>query len=153
MTLYMWVKLVHIVSATVLFGTGMGIAYFMLKAYRSDNQAAIVETSKHVVIADWLFTAPAVIVQLVSGVWLTWKLGIAFDSSWFLAVMGLYIFVGACWIPVVWIQIRIRDLVQAGAGRDEYKSMMKIWVVLGALAFSSVLVLIFLMVAKYGAYD
>lgn len=153
MTSYLWVKLLHILGATVLFGTGMGTAFFMLKAYLSSNEAAIVETSKHVVLADWLFTTPAIVIQLTSGIWLTQKLDISFDSVWFLTVISLYVFVGACWIPVVWIQIRIRDLVREGANKDEYKSLMKAWIALGIPAFSAVLVLLYLMVFRYGAYN
>lgn len=149
---YLWVKLLHILSATVLFGTGMGTAFFMLRAYLSRNNEAIAVTTRNVVLADWLFTTPAVLVQLATGLWLTSRLGIAFDSAWFAAVISLFVFVGGCWIPVVWIQIRIRNLIAAGASRESYRKLMQTWVVLGVLAFSSVIVLFYLMVSKTGAY-
>lgn len=152
MSSYLWIKLMHILSATVLFGTGMGTAFFMLRAYLSGNNAAIAVTTRNVVLADWLFTTPAVVVQLATGLWLTARLGIAFDSAWFVAVISLFVFVGVCWIPVVWIQIRIRNLIAAGAGRERYHKLMQSWVVLGALAFSSVILLFYLMVFKPGAY-
>jgi uncharacterized membrane protein len=150
MTPYLWIKLLHILSSTVLFGTGIGIAFFMLKAYLSKNDEAMAVTTRHVVVADWLFTAPAVVIQLVTGLWLTSKLNISFSSSWFIAVIGVYILVGACWIPVVWIQMRIRDLIAGGAKRDEYKKLMRIWAALGVPAFGGVLTLFFLMVSKKG---
>jgi uncharacterized membrane protein len=150
MTPYLWIKLLHILSSTVLFGTGMGIAFFMLKAYLSNNDEAMAVTTRHVVVADWFFTAPAVLIQLVTGLWLTSKLNISFSSTWFLAVIGLYILVGACWIPVVWIQMRVRDLIAGGAKRDEYKKLMRTWAALGLPAFSGVLVLFYLMVSKKG---
>ena len=150
MTPYLWMKLLHVLSATVLFGTGMGIAFFMLKAYLSKNDEAMAVTSRHVVMADWLFTAPAVVIQLLTGLWLTNKLNISFGSSWFVAVISIFIFVGICWIPVVRIQIRVRDLIAAGASRDDYKRLMRIWAALGVPAFSGVLVLFFLMVSKTG---
>lgn len=153
MSAYLWVKLVHILSATILFGTGIGTAFFMLRAFLSESEEAMRITTRHVVMADWLFTTPSVVIQLVTGVWLTSKLNIAFDSSWFIAVMCLYAFVGACWIPVVWIQIRIRDLIAAGAGRDAYKKLMRAWMVLGVPAFLSVMVIFYLMVSKLGAYS
>ena len=87
MNLYLWIKLVHILRAAVLFGTGMGTAFFMLKAYLSQNDQAMTITTSTVVIADWVFTTPAVVMQLVTGLWLTSKLNIAFDSSWFIAVI------------------------------------------------------------------
>jgi len=152
MNLYLWIKLVHILSATVLFGTGMGTAFCMLKAYLSQNEQAMRITTNAVVMADWVFTTPAVIIQLVTGLWLTSKLNIAYDSSWFIAVISLYVLVGLCWIPVVWIQIRIRNLIAGGAARDDYTKLMRAWVVLGVPAFSSVIVIFFLMVSKLGAY-
>ncbi len=151
MTPYLWVKLVHVLSATILFGTGIGTAFFMLKAYLSENDEAMAVTTRSVVMADWMFTTPAVVVQLLSGLWLMDKLGISFGSPWFIAVISLYVFVGMCWIPVVWIQIRIRRLIAGGAGRADYRGLMRVWVALGAPAFASVLVLFFLMVSKTGA--
>ena len=150
MTLYLWIKLLHVLSATVLFGTGMGIAFFMLKAYLSNNDEAMAVTTRHVVMADWLFTTPAVVIQLLTGLWLTNMLNMSFGSSWFIAVIGIFIFVGICWIPVVRIQIRIRDLIAAGASRDDYRKLMRIWAALGVPAFGGVLVLFFLMVSKTG---
>ena len=152
MNAYLWIKLVHILSATLLFGTGIGTAFFMLKAYLSGNEEAMRITSKAVVMADWLFTTPAVVVQLATGLWLTARLGIPFDSAWFASVLALYIFVGACWLPVVWIQIRVRNLLANGAARDSYSAMMRVWMALGVPAFAAVAVLIFLMVSKAGAW-
>ncbi len=152
MNLHLWIKLVHILSAAVLFGTGMGTAFFMLKAYLSQNDQAMTITTGTVVIADWVFTTPAVVMQLVTGLWLTSKLNIAFDSSWFIAVISLYALVGLCWIPVVWIQIRIRNLIAEGSAREDYKNLMRAWVALGVSAFSAVIVIFYLMVSKLGAY-
>jgi uncharacterized membrane protein len=152
MNLYLWIKLVHILSATVLFGTGMGTAFFMLKAYLSQNDEAMKVTTNTVVMADWIFTTPAVVVQFATGLWLTSKLNIPFNSSWFIAVVSLYALVGLCWIPVVWIQIRIRDLIAEGADRVDYEHLMRAWVALGVPAFAAVIVIFYLMVSKLGAY-
>ena len=106
MTLYLSVKLIHIVSSTILLGTGLGIAFFMFSAHRSQNLDAFRVTARYVVLADWIFTAPAVIVQLFSGLWLTVRLGISMASAWFMVVISLFALVGACWLPVVRIQIQ-----------------------------------------------
>jgi uncharacterized membrane protein len=151
-TTYLWIKLLHIVSAAVLFGTGMGTAFFMLRAYLSNNDEAMAVTTRNAVIADWLFTTPAVVVQLATGLWLANKLNIATESVWFVTVLSLYAFVGACWLPVVWIQIRIRNLVAAGEGRESCRNLMRAWIALGVPAFGSVLVIFYLMVSKTGAY-
>jgi len=150
MNAYLWIKLVHIVGATVLFGTGLGVAFFMLKAFLSGNREALAVTTRNVVLADWIFTAPAVVVQLISGLWLTRQIGIPFDSAWFVAVTSLFVLVGACWIPVVWIQIRIRKIVSEGGGRAEVQRLMTVWIGLGAVAFAGVLLLLFLMVSRVG---
>jgi uncharacterized membrane protein len=152
MNFYLWVKFVHILSATVLFGTGMGTAFFMLKAYLSRNEQAMKVTTNTVVMADWIFTTPAVVIQLATGLWLTSKMNIAYDSSWFIAVMSLYALVGLCWIPVVWIQIRIRNLIADGAAREDYRALMRAWGALGVPAFSAIIVIFYLMVSMLGAY-
>jgi uncharacterized membrane protein len=150
MNSHLWIKLAHILSATVLFGTGMGTAFFMLKAFLSRSEEAMRVTTQTVVMADWIFTTPAVIVQLITGLWLTSRLGISFDSSWFVAVISLYIFVGLCWIPVVWIQIRIKNLISAGRPRTAYQNLMRLWIALGIPAFSAVILIFYLMVSKVG---
>lgn len=152
MTAYLWIKLLHVLSATVLFGTGLGTAFFMLKAWLSDNDDAMAVTAKNVVTADWIFTTPAVVIQLATGLWLTRQLDISFASVWFVIVISLFVFVGACWIPVVWIQIRIKTLLERGADRREYRNLMRAWIALGIPAFAGVLVLFYLMVSRTGAY-
>lgn len=150
MSPYLWIKLVHIISATILFGTGLGIAFFMLKAYLSGNQDTMVVITRNVVLADWIFTTPAVVIQLASGLWLTQKIGTPFDSVWFVSVISLFVLVGGCWIPVVWIQIKIRDVVASDGDKLDCRRLMSIWMVLGAVAFSGVLLLFFLMVFRVG---
>lgn len=153
MSVHLWIKLVHILSATILFGTGMGTAFFMFKAYLSKNEQAMRITTKTVVMADWIFTTPAVVIQFATGLWLTKELNIPFDSPWFIAVVSLYALVGICWIPVVWIQIRIRNLIADGESRDSYRKLMRAWVALGVPAFSSVVLIFYLMVSRLGAYS
>jgi len=150
MSVYLWIKLVHIISATILFGTGLGTAFFMSKAHLSRNREVMVVTLRHVVLADWVFTTPAVAIQLASGLWLTHQLGIPIGSLWFVLVACLFAFVGACWIPVVWMQIRIGRIIAGGGDRDDYRRLMSLWTVLGVLAFGGVLLLFFLMVFRIG---
>lgn len=148
MELYFAIKLVHILSATLLFGTGLGTAFFMLNAYLSNDVHVLRRTAQTVVIADWLFTTPAVILQIATGLWLTHRLGIAYDSIWFVIVIALFVFVGACWLPVVWIQMRVRDRLRQGASIDACRPMMRAWIALGVPAFISVIVIFGLMVYK-----
>ena len=150
MDIYLLIKLIHILSATVLFGTDLGTAFFMYRTYQSESEEAMAITTRNVVLADWIFTTPAVLIQLVSGLWLTIQLGIPFGSVWFILVISLFVFVGACWIPVVWIQIRIHNIIANGGGLSEYQSLMRVWIGLGIPAFISVILLFFLMVTKPG---
>ncbi len=150
MNLYSWMKLLHILSATLLFGTGLGTGFFMFKAYTSRNREALTVTTRNVVLADWIFTTPAIFVQLGTGLWLTWQLGIPFGSAWFIAVLCLFIIVGFCWVPVVWIQIRIRQILAQGGDIADYWPLMRAWIALGIPAFASILILFFLMVSKTG---
>ena len=139
-------------SAVVVAGTGTGIAFFMFMANRSSNIAAIATTARHVVLADWLFTAPAVLSQFVTGVLLMHKLGYSFSSTWFQSVIALFLFVGICWIPVVVIQYRLKSLAEdslaSGVLNPNFKKLMRYWVALGVPAFASILVIFWLMVFK-----
>ena len=152
MSSYLVLKLVHIISAVVLAGTGTGIAFFMFMANRSGNLQAIAVTARHVVLADWIFTAPAVVTQLVTGIWLMKALGYSFSSPWFMAVIGLFLFIGACWIPVVFIQYRLRDQAAAQLNsaviEERFRRLMRFWTALGILAFAAILIIFWLMVFK-----
>ena len=147
--MYLTIKLIHIVSATILFGTGLGSAFYMYMAYRSGNMAAMAETNRIVVIADFVFTTPTVVIQLITGLYLLNHLGIEWTSAWSLTVFALYAFVGACWVPVVWLQIALRNQARLLERPDsQYRLQMKIWMVLGMLAFPAVLILYAFMVYR-----
>ena len=148
MEFHLGIKFLHIVSATVLFGTGMGTAFFMLRAWLHGDREVLRATTKTVVLADWIFTTPAVVVQLLTGLWLTQQLGIPWGSGWFVSVILLFFLVGACWLPVVWIQIRLRERLDDGDTVDSCRALMRLWVALGIPAFTAVLLLFALMVYK-----
>jgi len=147
---YLWIKLLHIISSTLILGTGLGTAFFMLRAHLSKNMEAMKITTQSVVLADWIFTTPAIVIQFLTGLWLSSKLGIPYGSVWFISVMSLFFLIGLCWIPVVFIQIRIREIIRHGGTADDYRSLMKVWAGLGIPAFASVLILIYFMVSKFG---
>jgi uncharacterized membrane protein len=147
------VEVIHILSASVLFGSGAAIAFFMLMAWRSGDVAGFALASKHVVIADWLFTTTAVILQPVSGVTLALMAGYPLTTPWLLTSYALYVFIGACWVPVVWIQIKVRRLSQAAADSGEpipatVHKLMRIWMILGWPAFIALIGIFGLMVFK-----
>lgn len=149
---YLALKLLHIISAVVVAGTGFGIAYFMYMASRSRDSRVLAVTTRHVVLADWLFTTPAIVLQLVTGILLMRVLGYSFTSRWFAVVITLYTIVGACWIPVVLIQYRLRNLAPHVADdaviEQRYRRLMRRWIALGIPAFTAVLVLFWMMVFK-----
>jgi uncharacterized membrane protein len=150
---YFWLKTVHIVSATILFGTGLGTAFFKWITDRSENVHAIRVVAERVVWADWIFTTPAVVVQAITGVLLARTLGFPLFHGWVAHAIVLYVFAGACWIPVVWLQIRMRDLARDAAARGvplaaQYWRLARIWFWLGVPAFCAVLAIFALMVVK-----
>lgn len=153
--LYFWLKWIHIMSATLIFGTGLGSAFYMTRAHLSKNDQAIAFAARNVVIADWLFTTPAIIIQPITGVWLTVIMGYPWTTEWILWAIGLFIFAGMCWIPVVWIQIQIHKMadesLKTGVSlykNDAYLRYMKIWFTLGWPAFIAVILIFYLMVFK-----
>ena len=151
--LYLALKLLHILGATVLFGTGLGIAFFMFMAHRTGNPATIASTARIVVIADALFTASAVVVQPLSGWGLMTLAGFSTFHFWVKATLVLYVIVGLCWLPVVWIQIKMRDLAVEAARNGtplppRYHAYFKVWFWLGWPAFIGVIAIFALMLWK-----
>ncbi len=105
MDIFLTVKMIHILAAIVVMGTGTGIAFFMFMANRSNNTQAILVTANSVILGDWLFTTPAVILQLSSGLYLMSYQGYSFSSVWFYSVIGLFLFIGVCWIPAPCVRL------------------------------------------------
>ena len=143
----------HVVGATVLLGTGAGIAFFMLMAHRTHQPALVAHVAGTVVVADLLFTATAVIAQPLTGLGLAYLIGWPLTEGWLLLSLGLYVFTGLFWLPVVWIQLRMRDLARAAAREGlplpgQYHRLFRIWFACGIPAFVAVLAIIWLMVAK-----
>jgi uncharacterized membrane protein len=153
-TTYTLLKFAHIISAAVLFGTGVGIAYFMLTAHLSRNIEAMRVVMRNVILADWIFTGTAVVVQPLTGAVLMFHAGWSPDSSWFKWVAALYLAVGACWIPVVVLQYRMARLVRDAASYEmldsKYHRAFCKWLLLGVPAFVMVLALYALMVFRPG---
>ncbi|MGD9924449.1 MAG: DUF2269 family protein [Pseudorhodoplanes sp.] len=151
--LYHLLKLAHIIGAAVLFGTGIGIAFFMLMAHRSRNVSAIAPTATIVVIADAVFTASAVVVQPITGIALAHVAGHSLLDSWIVASALLYVFVGLCWLPVLWLQKRMRDLALAAlrSGKQlpaDYDRYFRYWFILGWPAFAAMMAIFWLMITR-----
>jgi uncharacterized membrane protein len=151
--LYLAVKTAHVISGAILFGTGVGIAFFMFMAWRARDPAAFAATARHVVLADWLFTATAVAVQPLTGAALIALAGWSWTAPWLVAAYALYVLAGVCWLPVVWIQARVarRAAAAAADGRPvdaETDRLMRVWVALGVPAFAALIAVYWLMTAK-----
>jgi uncharacterized membrane protein len=146
-------KLVHVLGAAVLLGTGAGIAFFMLMAHRTGDPATIAAVARIVVIADALFTAAAIIVQPISGSVLAWTMGLPVTEPWIVAALVLYVMVGLCWLPVVKIQIELRNLARQAAREGtplpaRYHQLFRVWFVLGWPAFIGLIAIFALMIWK-----
>ena len=153
MTEYLVVKWIHVLSSTVLFGTGIGSAFYMFVAARSRDPRTVYFVTRWVVVADWLFTTTAIIVQPVTGLWLAHLAGFPLASAWLAWSIALYFLAGACWLPVVWMQLKMRDMARAAMEQGtelpaRYHRFFGIWVALGVPAFAALVVVFYLMVAK-----
>ena len=153
MTLYFILKYLHVLGAIVILGTGTGIAFFMLMAHRSGDPAFIARTASTVVIADMLFTASAVLLQPVTGGLLMLLSSTALAELWLATSLGLYAVAGLFWIPVIFMQIEMRDLARlADAQRQplppRYFELFRRWFLFGIPGFGSVMMILWLMIAK-----
>ena len=151
---YNTLKTLHLLSMVLLFGTGLGSAYYKWMADRSGLVAHIAVTNRHVVLADWIFTTPTVILQPVTGLWMVHLLGLPLSTPWIAASLGLYALAGACWVPVVWLQIRMQQLAERATAQawplpPDYWRMARAWFWLGVPAFAAMVAVVALMVAKH----
>jgi uncharacterized membrane protein len=150
---YLLLKYIHILSATLLFGTGLGTAFHGFLAFLSRDAKVVAAVGGSVVLADWLFTTPAVIVQPATGIAMALMMGFPLTSGWIALALALYVMVGACWLPVVWLQLELRRLARESAASgtplpERYFRYLRYWFILGWPAFIGVLAIFYLMVFK-----
>src|SRR5215211_9339782 len=151
--LYFVLKYLHVIGAAVLLGTGAGIAFFMLAAHLSGKPVVIAGVARIVVIADFIFTATAVVVQPITGTLLALNVGYSLWDGWIAWSIVLYLITGALWLPVVWMQMRMRTLAEAAAQQDAplppaYHRLFWFWFAFGFPAFAAVVAIFWLMVAR-----
>jgi uncharacterized membrane protein len=149
---YFLLKFLHVIGATVLLGTGAGIAFFMLMAHRTGDARTVAATARIVVVADMVFTA-TVVAQPITGVLLAKTAGYPLGEGWIVASILLYLFTGAFWLPVVWMQARMRNLARAAAEAGEglpaaYHRLFRWWFAFGFPAFAAVLLIFWLMITR-----
>lgn len=152
---YLLIKWMHILGATLLFGTGLGTAFHMYTAHRRGNVQGIAIAAQNTVLADWLFTLTSGIVQPITGFILIMLAGWDPLSPWLVTTYILYVLALACWLPVVKLQIRMRDLATRAVAEgnelpEEYYRKMRWWFWLGWPAFIALLGVFWLMVVKPG---
>lgn len=151
--LYAWIKILHIISAAVLFGTGLGTAFYMFYVNQQKNVTLIAKATAAVVVADWLFTATSGVIQAITGFTLVYLKGYSLFSIWvFGSILG-YVIAGICWLPVVWLQMRCRDLAFMASENKtplsaEYRRYFTIWWILGIPAFIALVGVFYLMANK-----
>ena len=150
---YLLLKYIHILSSTLLFGTGLGTAFHGFLAFRTKDSRVAAAVGRSVVLADWLFTAPAVVIQPITGVTMAVLASAPLTQGWLALSIALYVLVGVCWLPVVWLQIQLRRMAQASLESGDplpplYYRYLRLWFMLGWPAFAAVLAIFYLMVFK-----
>jgi uncharacterized membrane protein len=153
MDAYEIVKTVHVLSATVLFGTGLGTAFFFWRSHAPGNEGGRLATARTTVLADLVFTIPAVLLQPLTGGWMIAHAGIRWDDLWLAVTYSLYVIAALCWLPVVAIQVRMKRMLEREAAgetidRQRYRRLFDAWFLLGWPAFGGLVIIFFLMVMK-----
>jgi uncharacterized membrane protein len=151
--LYFILKYLHVIGASVLLGTGAGIAFFMLLAHRTGEARTVAAVARMVVVADFLFTATAVVLQPVTGVALAWHVGYSLWDGWIALSILLYLFTGVFWLPVVWMQMEMGRLAKQAAAAEaplppRYHRLFRMWFLFGFPAFGAVMAIFWLMIAR-----
>ncbi len=150
---YLIIKTIHVISATILFGTGLGTAFFMLRSWHAPDLNQKLFAARTTVLADYLFTAPAALVQPLTGIWLVQRGGYSWTDCWLLTTVALYIVAGLCWLPVVWLQLQLRRMIAHSLATGDvlptrYDRLFRLWFLLGWPAFIGLVIVFFLMVMK-----
>ncbi|MBI5323041.1 DUF2269 domain-containing protein [Bradyrhizobium sp.] len=153
MVLFHVIQYVHALGAIVILGTGIGIAFFMLMAHRSADPAFIAKTAEVAVIADFLFTLSAVLLQPVTGGLLMWLSSTSITEGWLMTALGLYLIAGLFWVPVIFMQIEMRDLARTAVVKGaplppRYFTLFRRWVLCGIPGFGAVMIILWLMFVK-----
>ena len=157
MSLYLTLKWIHIISSMLLVGTGLGSAFYMFFTNRSGSVQAQAVVTRLVVRADWWFTTPTVFIQPATGLAMAAMVGLPLATPWLALSLGLYVLAGICWLPVVWLQLRMRDMAaeaaaEGGALPPLYWRYARRWEALGYPAFVAMVVVFYLMVNKPGLW-
>ena len=150
---YLVFKWLHVLSSTMLFGTGIGSAFYLMLATLTRDAGKVATVSRFVVVTDWLFTATTAVFQPLSGFWMIHLAGMPWRTPWIAWSLALYVLALACWLPVVWIQLRLRDISAAavaagGVLPGAYWRFFGWWVGLGCVAFAAFLAIFWMMVVK-----
>ncbi|MFZ2725049.1 MAG: DUF2269 domain-containing protein [Methylococcaceae bacterium] len=156
--MYLSFKLIHILSAIILFGLGLGTVFYKIMADKSGNLATIAMTSRHVVLADLWFTTPTVIIQPVTGFLLAQQLSLPLSASWLNWSLILYVITGLCWLPVLILQVRMRDIANLALMNNQllpsiYRHYTKVWLILGVPAFFGMIIITTLMVFHHSLWS
>ena len=155
--LYLWLKFIHVISSTVLFGTGIGTACTMLYGHKTKNTQIIAATTRYVVMADWLFTGTSGFIQPLTGLWMVYLVGYSWTSLWIIGSIIGYLIAACCWFPVVYLQIKMRDFAAEAELNNTplppiYFRYFKYWFCLGWPAFISLMVVFYLMTNKPASF-
>lgn len=150
---YLVLKWIHVLSSTILFGAGVGSAFHLFASSLRRRVGGVAASTRNVVVADWILTTPTAILQPVTGILLVERMNLPYSTPWIAWSLGLYAVAIACWIPVVVIQIRMRNIAvaaeQAGAPVPAaYDRLFHLWTVLGFAAFFPFVLIFWLMVTK-----
>ena len=150
---YYVLKYFHIISSLLMVGTGFGSALYVFIANRSGNLQAQYFANRTVVFLDWVITTPTVIIQPITGIMLAHVMKMSLLSDWFLNIYLMYIIVGAAWLPVVWLQVRMKQMTDQAVHNNEplnpkYQLYQRTWEILGYIGFSGAMIIFFLMVTK-----
>jgi uncharacterized membrane protein len=153
MNTYLVLKTIHVISSVFLAGVGFGSAFYMFCANRTKNIHAQAVVARFVVLADWIFTTPAGFIQLFSGVALAHMGGWPLTSPWLIWSIALYFMAGACWIPVLWLQLRMKQMLDIAVSTstplsEQYWHYARYWEWLGYPAFVAMVIIYILMVNK-----
>ncbi len=145
---YFLLKLIHILSATLMIGTGLGSAFYLYLTYKKSAVQTVKEVLNFVILADTIFTTPSVIIQLITGIMLSDLLGLLY-TDWFWLVLAVSVIVLVLWLRAAFIQFKLKKLLEEeNKLSPKFHHLMNIWFILGVPSFGGAIYLYYLMVYR-----
>ncbi|MDQ0115862.1 DUF2269 family protein [Paenibacillus harenae] len=149
----LWLVL-HLLGVLLMAGNIITAAFWKIRADLAGNPIVIHQAAKNVMIADYAFTIPGLVMIIVSGGAMASESGVTWTGiNWLTLSLILLSVTGIIWlailIPLQRKMIRSSaDGIKTGTISAEYRRASRQWAIYGVAATLLPIIILYLMVMK-----